>query len=105
MTVEKRFTIILVQAVGNMIALKLQGPQNQGMRVASIIQPKSEDEKIAREMGRVMITQLQQIPGLSQAMQPPATLLLLTFEEYEKLGKPTVGDVLLLKISVERGGE
>lgn len=66
-----------------------------------IIQPQTQME-VGVEMGRrIMKTILP--PGALAMMRPPpfATNIKLTHQEYEELGKPTIGDTITLELKKE----
>ena len=101
--VEKAFRVMALQLVVPLVVLQLRSDADvQALRAHEVIEPVNEDERIAKAMGGAVMKQLMRMPGLGEVMRLPPTLLPLTVEQYEKLGKPTVGDALLLKIEFKK---
>lgn len=69
----------LFEAKGNSVSMR---PRE------SVDSSVSTEERIAMKMGSAMIH------TMAGQLEPKLSVLYLTWEEYEKLGKPTVNDVL-----------
>jgi len=100
--VKKEFRIVGVQALGmGLVALQLMGKlpklpitEREGM---------TEEERIGMRMGRgVLQGMLQAQPGFTSGGPPLnyPTVLVLTKEEYEALGNPTVEEEIVIEIPV-----
>lgn len=73
-------------------------------------EPETEEERIAMRIARAYMNELQKVmstyrpPTRSQRPSSRTPLQLeFTAEEYEKLGKPTVNEYLVLKLEYEKG--
>ncbi len=71
--------------------------------VQEVPMPESEEEAMMYQMIRAMEKYVK-IPVMAVAVESPIiATITLTDEEYQSLGKPTVGDVL--RITLSRGDE
>ncbi|RLG41189.1 MAG: hypothetical protein DRN78_04550 [Thermoproteota archaeon] len=69
--------------------------------VEEVPPPESEEEAMMFQVVRAMEKYMKlPVTGISQ-MQVPTVTITLTVDEYEKLGRPTVGDMLRVKMSKE----
>lgn len=115
--IEKTLKISSVRTVGEMIYLDLTATDSSLTakpkkipRPEDVIEPqaKSESEKIGRDITRGMVEEFRRsgmptLPSTNLSMRLPTQLplsLMLTVNEYEKLGKPTVLDGIKIKIEV-----
>ena len=113
--IERTVRIASIRGVGERVHLELLvvEPSLITPRVPKperIIEPipKTETEKVAREYAKATFDELKRLgiptPPSQVSVQIPTPLrfsLLLSKEEYEKLGKPTVFDELKLRIEVK----
>jgi len=120
MTIEKKrieteVTIITVNSRGDIVSLDLRTTppevaESTEPRLDRIVEalPKSEMERMGRDMAKgymsVVQKQMQESAQALQTFMPPTSSpniirMTLTKDEYEKLGKPTVFDKLILTLS------
>lgn len=115
--IERTVKILSVRAVAEMVYLDLLVVEPslilhpQVPKPEQIIQPlpKTEGEKVARELARATVDEFKRAgmpTAPSQVVRQISTSLrfslLLSKEEFEKLGKPNVHDELKLKVNVIR---
>jgi len=102
--VEQRFTVVGVSIKGQYIILQLiMEGQRQEMRVKPI--PKDEDARIAAEIAEGVMSQA--MTPLTEMMQMEGlvkydALVPVSAERYASLGKPTVGDSVVLVVEYEK---
>lgn len=113
-TIERRVKIVTLQATGKGVLIHLSPVKpepNQASetpkipRLEDIIvkEPETEEERLAMRIVRGYMNELHKfMPAhrLTSPQRPSSTPLRieLTTEEYEKLGKPTVNEILVLKL-------
>ena len=114
-TIERRVKLVTLQAMGNGVLIHLS-PVNLGPnqvrgapkipRLEDIIvkEPETEEERLAMRIVRGYMKELHKLmpphrlASSPRASSQPPLRLELTTEEYEKLGKPTVNETLVLKL-------
>lgn len=120
-TIERKVKIAAIQTRGNRIIIQfspiafppghnMTAPRMPRLEDVIIKEPETEEERIAMRIARAYMTELQKVmasyrpPPPSQRPSSRAPLQLeVTAEDYEKLGKPTVNEVLVLKLEYEKG--
>ena len=122
-TIERKVRIVTIQTMGNRIIIHLslvepvsiqvtETPKMPRLEDIIVKEPETEEERIAMRMARAYMKELQKfmrsyVPT-PPSQRPPLTTPLkieLTTEEYEKLGKPTVNEYLVLKLEYEEYSE
>ena len=114
--IERTVKIASIRGVGERVHLELFVvelsliPPHRAPKPERVIEPlpKTEVEKMAREYARATFDELKRLGMPTTPSQvrigiptPIRFSLLLSKEEYEKLGKPTVYDELKLRIEVK----
>lgn len=101
MKVDVRFSVTSVTAIGAVIMLALRRVQEaKGAVPTSQILGRTEEERIAQRMTQATLSVMKQEIGKASApWQAPR--LPLSWEEYEKLGKPTVNDLLTITLTYQ----
>ncbi len=85
-----------VRKVPQGVVLSLSRPRG----VEEVPPPESEEEAMMFQVVRAM-EKYMKLPIPVAQVQMPAVTITLTPEEYEKLGRPTIGDMLKLNIKKE----
>jgi len=109
--IEKPFAVVVVESFMDGVNVYLK-PQDLSMPDASTVlepAPQSEDEKVAARMVQTIMVEVKktlgEIPMRPPPLSPFALRIYLTNDEYEKLGKPTVGDTIQMQLQTPKEGE
>ncbi len=118
-SIERKVRIVAMQTQGRRILIQFSplaaaGPGVEPPRIPRlediiVKEPETEEERLAMRIVRTYMKELQKVmtpirPPLSSQRPPPhaAFQLEVSTEDYEKLGKPTVNDALVLKLAYEK---
>ena len=119
-TIERRVKIVTLQAMGNRVLLHLspdtlepsqerEAPKIPRLEDIIVKEPETEEERLAMRIVRGYMKELHKFMPARRLTSPPRSSqssslrLDLTTEEYEKLGKPTVNETLVLKLECTEG--
>lgn len=117
MTIIKKAKIVTLQTRGNMIIIELSLLDSMSSRVLDspkiprledivVEEPETEEERIAMRIARGYLKELQKYTPSSLPNTPSPLARSLSIEvsgeEYEKLGKPTVNECLIIKLEYEK---
>ncbi len=118
--IERRVKIVTLQAMGNRVLIQLRpvtlepSLEREALKIPRlediiVKEPETEEERLAMRIVRGYMKELQKFMPARRLTSPPrsspssSVRLDLTAEEYEKLGKPTVNETLVLKLECTEG--
>jgi hypothetical protein len=119
--IERKVKIVAIQTRGNRIIIQFspiaftpdhsrETPRMPRLEDLIVKEPETEEERIAMRIARAYMNELQKVmasyrpPPPSQRPSSRAPIQLeFTPEDYEKLGKPTVNEFIVLKLEYEKG--
>jgi len=96
-SIEKRYAVINVKSLGNRVELALKEFRESEERYYS-----SEEEEVARSVARAtaQVFRAMGLPiELDRTPELPDVIISLSMEEFQDLGRPSVGDVFIFKIT------
>lgn len=119
-TIERRVTIVTLQAMGNRVLIHLRPVNLEPNQVSEtpkiprlediiVKDPETEEERLAMRIVRGYMKELRKFMPAHRLTSPqrpsstPPLSLELTTEEYENLGKPTVNETLVFKLEYKEG--
>ena len=114
-TIERRVKIVTLQAMGNGVLIYLNPVKLEPNQVSEtpkiprlediiVKEPETEEERLAMRIVRGYMKELHKLMPANRRTSPqrpssaPPLRIKLTTEEYEKLGKPTVNETLVLQL-------
>ncbi|MHA2427867.1 MAG: hypothetical protein ACXADB_07585 [Candidatus Hermodarchaeia archaeon] len=119
-TIERKVKIVTIQTRRNRIIIQfspvafasghsVETPRMPRLEDVIVKEPETEEERIAMRIARAYMNELQKVmasyrPPLPSQRPSSRTPLQIEFtaEDYEKLGKPTVNEHLVLKLEYEK---
>jgi len=119
--IGRKVKIVAIQTRGNRIIIQfspitlasghgLETPRIPRLEDVIVKEPETEEERMAMRIVRAYMKELQKamtsyrppLPSQRPSSRVPLQLE-FTAEDYEKLGKPTVNEYLVLKLEYEKG--
>ena len=96
--VEVVYSITAAEVIGDLVLLSLQRTQESKSPIMTPVKPRaSEEEQVAQRMVQATMQALKEQFAKTSPFERPK--LPLSWEEYEKLGKPTVNDLLTITLT------
>lgn len=105
--IEKTFIVVVVESFmdGVFIYLKPQDlPMQEQLKVLAP-GPQSEDEKMATNVAKTMVLEIQKgfgAPPMPPPISPFVFRLYFPQDEYKELGKPTVNDTIQMQLQTQK---